>query len=107
MSGTDMIGEYSPKMMWDTILMTNDKLEEHCRVNKNDFDKLHNDNTEIKQSIAELSQSVSLLTQKIECAPVATYTIPASTNKNKYAWVTGAVIAALFGISQFWEYLKK
>jgi hypothetical protein len=92
---TPIIGEYSPKMLWDMQKSTRDQLNEHCRSHKIDIDKIHEDTTEIKQSIAELNRTVSLL---VECKkPI----------RSRYAWVSGAVIAALFGISQFWEYIIK
>lgn len=117
---TPTIGEYSPKMIWDTLLMTNSRLEDHCRVHKEDIDNLYskidknhrdqqNDSTEIKQSLAEISQSVSLLAQKIDCAPpkIEQNKELQPDYKAKYAWITGAVIAVLFGVSQFWEYIIK
>jgi len=116
-----VIGEYSPMMLWEMQKMTNERLEEHCRIHKTDIDNLYakidknhrdqtNDSTEIKQSLAEISQSVSLLAQKIECKPEpapAHVSEDSPTGRGGYAWSTGAVIAILFGVSQFVEFFKR
>jgi len=117
---TPIIGEYSPLMLWESQKMMNNRLEEHCRVHKVDIDNLYakidknhrdqqNDSTEIKQSLAEISQSVSLLAQKIECKPEppARPPTPSSGYSSKLGWLSGAVVAILFGVSQFMEYVKK
>ncbi len=92
---TPIIGEYSPKMLWDMQKETRDQLNEHCRSHKKDIDKIHEDTTEIKQSIAELNKTVSLLLDRKK--PI----------RSRYAWISGVVIAVLVGISQFWEYIVK
>jgi hypothetical protein len=103
------MGEYSPKMIWDVLKMTKEGLDEHSRVHKKDIDKIHEDNIIILQSIAGLNQSVSLIAQKIECFPTTPASIPVEMKQSngKYAWITGMVIAGLYGISQFYEYFKK
>ena len=92
---TPIIGEYSPKMLWDMQKETRDQLNEHCRSHKKDIDKIHEDTTEIKQSIAELKETVSLLVAQKK--PI----------RSHYAWISGVVIAVLVGVSQFWEYIIK
>ncbi len=92
---TPIIGEYSPKMLWDMQKETRDQLNEHCRIHKKDIDKIQEDTAEIKRSIEEINRTISILVERKK--PV----------RSHYAWISGVVIAVLVGISQFWEYIVK
>ena len=122
MDATPIIGEYSLEMMWNMMQDTKKGLDEHCRIHKIDIDNLYakmdknaaesrKDSVEIKQSIAALNQSVSLLAQKIECKPEqeppARPPAPPSGVSSKLGWLSGAVVAILFGVTQFMNYVKK
>ncbi len=101
MDDINTIGEFSPSMMWDMQKETRDQLNEHCRVYKVDIDKIHEDTTEIKESIAELTKTVSLLAQKIECSP------PKGGILSTWKAAATAAIVLIAGIVEGLQYVKK
>jgi hypothetical protein len=104
MDNTPGIGKYSLEMMWDVMKADSDKLEDHCRIHKIDIDKIHEDTTEIKQSLAELSQSVSLLTQKIECKQDVQ---PPQGFLGSWKTAAAGAIVLIAGIVEGLQYVKK
>lgn len=105
MDELNTFGDYSPAMMWDMQKETRDQLNEHCRTHKIDIDKIHEDTTEIKQSIAELTQTVSLLAQKIESMPPQIPPRQGFLSSCKAAALAAVVIFA--GIAEGLQYVKK
>ena len=106
MDDTPIIGEFSLLMMYDAMKETQSGLKEHCRTHKEDIDKIHGDNAEIKESISELNKTVALLAQKIESAPQG-QTPPKDGILTSWKAAAAGAIVLIAGIVEGLQYVKK